>query len=777
MTSLSSVTTETVPGSSQVTVNEFWSRDTEKRAQEQGWYWMAHPMVQARINTLISGDPDCDAYGRLERLYRERRWQLPIRRAVSLGCGFGNLERGLLARGWVEQITAYDLAEGAINQARVLAGQAGLADRVTYAVADLDTLDLEPGSADAVFAHQAIHHVADLEHLYATVHAALGRKGVFHIHEFVGPTRFQWTDAQIRLVNEFMDALPPRLRRLPDFTPKGQMGRLSVAQMIAFDPSEAIRSSDLVAALAPWFEIVEERRIGGTLLQLALGDIAQNFDPADARDEAILLDLFAREDQAMADGTIGSDFVVLTAVPRRRRTSAASSPAASITETVMTPQSSLTRLALGVPPVRRLYDAVRRLETSAQVAQAEQQRLALDVARLSGELTAVRSIAQAAPAPLPATPPAPAATPGGDTAEYERQIDRLTAREMQSAALRHLPFLPGEIAWEEDCIRLEGYAGAADGLTANMAFFVNGMRFDRVNFPVLDPELAKRFGEVRGMGTVVRALMTERLDELRQARFWRFDAAPTGRYLAANWRQAIHFMNPAFERYPTPPIPNIQRVIGDTNTTRFLMGGAIIFKNIEHYLAELGHTWADFPRILDWGCGAGRVTRYMISDTGSAVTGVDIDPDNIAWCRQAYPEGRFEHVPLRPPMAFGDGAFDLAIGLSVMTHLQEADQFLWLGELQRVVRPGGLVFLSVQGPTQFAYNRFPPHLYRQVQELGYLDLSRDGALDAVIEDKDYYRAAMHSRAYIAERWGQYFEVVAIVDAIAGLQDFVVLRRR
>ena len=50
-------------------------------------------------------------------------------------------------------------------------------------------------------------------------------------------------------------------------------------------------------------------------------------------------------------------------------------------------------------------------------------------------------------------------------------------------------------------------------------------------------------------------------------------------------------------------------------------------------------------------------------------------------------------------------------------------------------------------------------------------------LDGVIGDAEYYRVAMHGRAYIAERWSTYFEVVAIVDAIAGLQDFVVLRRR
>ncbi len=112
---------ETAPISLQSKVNEVWSKDAEQRAREQGWYWMAHPMVLARVNTRISGDPGCDAYGRLERLYRERRWALPIEQAVSLGCGFGNLERDLMGRGWVKRIAAYDLAEGAIAQARRLA--------------------------------------------------------------------------------------------------------------------------------------------------------------------------------------------------------------------------------------------------------------------------------------------------------------------------------------------------------------------------------------------------------------------------------------------------------------------------------------------------------------------------------------------------------------------------------------------------------------------------------------------------------------------------------
>ena len=433
-----------------------------------------------------------------------------------------------------------------------------------------------------------------------------------------------------------------------------------------------------------------------------------------------------------------------------------------------------TRLSLLFPPARRLHEAVigilgtlerlaaeqTRLHETNRALQAGQERLATDLTQLS--------LALQAPAP---------ATISAGAADHEAELDRLTGRELQSAAVRNLPFLPGEMAMDENGITIQGYAGAPEGLTDNMAFFINGHQVRDVEYPIVDPDLTARFPDVRGMGIVFRYTVTEHLDELRAARFWRLDASPTGKYLDHNWRRAVHFMNPLFERFALPPEANIKRVIGDTSQTRFAMGGAMIFNNLARYLGELGLSWTDFPNILDWGCGAGRVTRYLISETSSKVIGADIDADNIAWCRGAYPSGLFEVVPLRPPTAFPSGSFNLVVGLSVMTHLQETDQFLWLEELERITAPKGLVFLSVQGPTQFAYNKFPPKLYREVQRIGYLDYCRDAALDGVVSDTEYYRAAMHSREYIVDRWSKHFEVLDIADAIAGLQDFVVLRRR
>ena len=216
-------------------VGRFWSA----QQQSAGWIWLAHPMVRTRLNTLVSGRPDQDAYGRLAEILRDRGETIPIPRAVSLGCGFGNLERDLAQRGIIREIDAYDIAPTAIEEASRLAAEAGL-DGLHYHLADLEQAAFPAGAADVVFAHSSVHHIERLEALFDTVERMLKPGGIFHIWEFVGPTRFQWTDAQIALTNDFLNALPDRLRALPSGHPRPLQSRPTIAAMIQADPSEAV---------------------------------------------------------------------------------------------------------------------------------------------------------------------------------------------------------------------------------------------------------------------------------------------------------------------------------------------------------------------------------------------------------------------------------------------------------------------------------------------------------------------------------------------------------
>ncbi len=281
-------------------------------AEQWATYPLSHPVVQAAMNRRATGDAQQDPYSRLALQLSSWGFGLPIRRAASLCCGAGALERGLAHSGLLAGCVGYDLATGALDAARAAAGAGGFAG-LTYERRDLEQDGLGVSGLDLVLAHQGVHHLSKLEAVFDAVHSALVPGGVFHLHEFVGPDRFQWSDKQLHEMTAWLRSLPGRYRRTLSGAVKECAGRATIEEMIAHDPSEAVRSSAIEALVAERFEIVERRALGGTLAMMALAGIAQNFDPQSLEDVAHLDRLLAREDELIASGEIGSDFVVLVA--------------------------------------------------------------------------------------------------------------------------------------------------------------------------------------------------------------------------------------------------------------------------------------------------------------------------------------------------------------------------------------------------------------------------------------------------------------------------------
>ena len=298
---------------SQASIDASGPLASNTKAAEPGWYWLQHPMVRERTNMLISGSKHADAYGRLADFLAEHGHPDTLARCASLGCGSGGLERDLVRRGMVGDIEGYDPSEGAIAEARRLAADLGLGN-VHYHTADLAKLVLPEAHFDAIFTHSSLQTVEALESVVATVRRALKPGGLFHLNEFVGPSCFQWSDAQIRLINEFLSTLPDRLLETPTGR-KPPVERPPVEHMLVAHPTNGVRSSEIRDVVTRYFDILEERPYGGTLLHFGLGDIAQNFDVANPEDVGHLERFFEMEDQALADGVLASDFTVLTATP------------------------------------------------------------------------------------------------------------------------------------------------------------------------------------------------------------------------------------------------------------------------------------------------------------------------------------------------------------------------------------------------------------------------------------------------------------------------------
>lgn len=101
-------------------------------------------------------------------------------------------------------------------------------------------------------------------------------------------------------------------------------------------------------------------------------------------------------------------------------------------------------------------------------------------------------------------------------------------------------------------------------------------------------------------------------------------------------------------------------------------------------------------RILDLGCAAGALTHYF-SGFGAAVVGVDSEERAIAKARSLFPELEFVRAGVAE-LPFGERSFDKAVAGDLVEHLDEATFRAMLGELQRVLVPGGSLSIYTPNP-------------------------------------------------------------------------------
>ena len=100
-------------------------------------------------------------------------------------------------------------------------------------------------------------------------------------------------------------------------------------------------------------------------------------------------------------------------------------------------------------------------------------------------------------------------------------------------------------------------------------------------------------------------------------------------------------------------------------------------------------------RILDYGCGYGRVMAELSDHGFSDVSGVDLSPTLIERGRELRPDLRFEVLDSPPELTCTSATFDVVLLFAVLTCIPDdgAQQAL-VAELSRVLAPGGLLYVS-----------------------------------------------------------------------------------
>jgi SAM-dependent methyltransferase len=149
---------------------------------------------------------------------------------------------------------------------------------------------------------------------------------------------------------------------------------------------------------------------------------------------------------------------------------------------------------------------------------------------------------------------------------------------------------------------------------------------------------------------------------------------------------------------PLPPARLRLLVDGrSADAERFLWMGEQMAGSIRSAAADAGNPLESLGAILDFGCGCGRVARHWSSLEGPAVYGCDYNAELVDWCVKNLTFMEAAENQLEPPAPYEAESFDLVYGLSVLSHLSEPLQDAWVAEFHRLLRPGGLLIVSVLG--------------------------------------------------------------------------------
>ncbi|MDQ6614430.1 MAG: class I SAM-dependent methyltransferase [Actinomycetota bacterium] len=186
------------------------------------------------------------------------------------------------------------------------------------------------------------------------------------------------------------------------------------------------------------------------------------------------------------------------------------------------------------------------------------------------------------------------------------------------------------------------------------------------------------------------------------------------------------------EPSPIPPAWLLYLTQGNVSRLAYQEGGRASADCIRAILGEAGVPLNIETRVLDFGCGSGRILRWW--QGAVSAQGCDYNPQLAGWCAANLLGIPVARNGARPPTPYQPDSFDLLYAQSVMTHLPPERQVAWIQEWTRIVRPGGMILATFHGPSHYP----PAAGLSKLDRVGHFMLAPDsiGHLCAVWNTKD-----------------------------------------
>ena len=145
---------------------------------------------------------------------------------------------------------------------------------------------------------------------------------------------------------------------------------------------------------------------------------------------------------------------------------------------------------------------------------------------------------------------------------------------------------------------------------------------------------------------------------------------------------------PLVQPEPLPPLPaadrsKMQALLGNEADIAYLRRVPRLMQYLDLHADD---------RVLDCGCGMGYLSMVMGELRGPTIVGVDGNADRLRWAQRERVPAHLTQVDIAA-LPFPDGCFNKVLLSEVLEHL--ADDTAGLRELWRILKPGGVVAVSV----------------------------------------------------------------------------------
>jgi SAM-dependent methyltransferase len=238
---------------------------------------------------------------------------------------------------------------------------------------------------------------------------------------------------------------------------------------------------------------------------------------------------------------------------------------------------------------------------------------------------------------------------------------------------------------------------------------------------------------------------------------------------------------------PGVPEPSLQLRWNGATGLELLNQGKAFYARIKQHYSRYSKLDLPASRVLDFGCGWGRMTRFFARDVEpGSLFGCDPVEQILDVCRDNRVPANLERSDFLPQRVPFDESFDLAFAFSVFTHISERAHEHCLKAIYDSLNPGGLLVLTIRPAAYLSLSESTLPLFEALEsshrtksdEPSYIFVPHPPDPHHPVDDSGmHYGESVISLPYIRERWTPQFDLMEISLLAGDIYQVVVTLRR